>query len=893
MKQFATLALLTVLFHISYGQKNTKVNAEYFIFDKKGNKLTQALSYIGEFSKEGYAAFAQGGNYVEHSYGKIPGAKYGIIHESGKIIVPARFDYLETLYDVDSLFIASSNDRYGLIDQRGNQITPISYTILTTLYDVDNVLKANLNANECFLIDYSGKKITKSYQDINSCTSGFYVTDRGYLGVIDKNYKEIFPCIYEDITEWDAGIFHITNKYNKHYLVDSKGKKITKEYDGIDQTYDDNYTTNGYTVTLRGKQGFLSMDGKEIIPPTYNNLSQQSMGCGGFLFTYTGSNGKSGIINKQGKKIGKAQYSSINTISFFDKYLIVGFDKKNKTKKRSKKNNEEEMYEWGYDDGGLPTTTYGLINMDGKLVMKAEYSDYSGGYDSENLLILKKKGEWFAYNESLQPVFPKAFTYIEAINGLYKVQLGGVDNGYGTPEGGVFGIYDQNGREIIPIQYEDIQQIGYDNTSGYIIKSSGKYGLCSSTGQILLEPTYSEINCEDLMCIVSKYYEQSEQTKMGLYDANFNKEIVPTQYDYIESMNYNSSYLFKTNNKYGLMSNSGKIILPAKYNFLKSTDLYDNEDLVLANAYGEVTNSYYGSEVSGGNWGVINMDGDTILPFKFKEISFDSDSVVNLLDYDNKAYLYDLTRQKAITTNDINYLSKLSYDWANPMYLMGKNVTRGEYNETTGGTYGILNAKGEEIVPLNYSEITMEGDYFIANSIDFNGYDLISDKGEVLLSRVTSIKKLNDSIFTIESGDEAYLYNGNQKKALFKGTYKDFLFPEYYYGYGTVFIGIKNNANRWGIMNKQNDILIDPVYCDIVESTSDGYLIVAQCRNEGEGFTYGVIDLLKNVMIPFEYESITSQYGETYECVKGGMIYTITLDNEILAKRKVTEEAQN
>ena len=55
MKHLAILVLLTALFHIGYGQKSTKVNAEYFIFDKKGNKLTPPLSYIGEFSKDGYA----------------------------------------------------------------------------------------------------------------------------------------------------------------------------------------------------------------------------------------------------------------------------------------------------------------------------------------------------------------------------------------------------------------------------------------------------------------------------------------------------------------------------------------------------------------------------------------------------------------------------------------------------------------------------------------------------------------------------------------------------------------------------------------------------------------------------------------------------------------------
>jgi hypothetical protein len=94
-------------------------------------------------------------------------------------------------------------------------------------------------------------------------------------------------------------------------------------------------------------------------------------------------------------------------------------------------------------------------------------------------------------------------------------------------------------------------------------------------------------------------------------------------------------------------------------------------------------------------------------------------------------------------------------------------------------------------------------------------------------------------------------------------------------------------------MNKQSDVLIEPMYCDITESASEGYLVVAQCGKAGEAYTYGVIDLLKNVMIPFEYESITSQYGETYECVKGGMVYTINLNNEILSKRKVTLEVEN
>ena len=233
------------------------------------------------------------------------------------------------------------------------------------------------------------------------------------------------------------------------------------------------------------------------------------------------------------------------------------------------------------------------------------------------MIVLKKGSNYVALDANLDPIFNKDFSYIESLGDLYKVQLGGVDNGYGTPEGGVFGLYDKNGKEIIPVQYEDIAQIGYESTNGYIIKRNGKYGICSATGKVLMEAQYSEMNCEGDLCIVSRYIEQSEQTKMGLINHQALKEIVPTVYEHIESLSFEGDYLIKSNNKFGLISKTGQVILPANYNFLKATDLYENDEWILANAYGEVTQSYYGSDVTGGNWGVINKKGDTILPFKF------------------------------------------------------------------------------------------------------------------------------------------------------------------------------------------------------------------------------------------------------------------------------------
>ncbi|MFM7595037.1 MAG: WG repeat-containing protein [Flavobacteriales bacterium] len=885
MNRISNLFLLTLIINIGYAQRTNKVNAEYYLFDKQGKKITTALSYIEQFSDQGNAIFAIGGNYIESPYGKIPGAKYGIIHESGKIIVPAKYDYLESMYDIDSIFIASLDNQYGLITESGRTLVEPSYTELVLLYGSDNLFNAKSKNGSYQLLDLSGKILTKSYQFISASNSGFIIQSGGYQGLLDKNFKEIFPAIYENISELESGIFQITDKYQKQSLMSRDGKKLSNSYDLIEQEFDDNYSEIGYKVSNKEKDGFMDLNYQLIIPTRYNELSKISMGCNDYVFSYMDKGNKYGLLDQTGNKLGKAIYSSINSSSYFDKYLLVGIEKKTK---KPRKKDSFDLYSEDYYS--YTPSKYGLVDASGKMVLKAIYDDYNYSYGETVLIVLKKESNYVGLDANLTPVFKQDFSYIESLGDLFKVQLGGVDNGYGTPEGGVFGLYDKHGNEVIPVQYENISQIGYDNTEGYIIKRNGKYGLCSATGVVLMEPQYTEMSCESNVCIVSRYIEQSEQTKMGLIDRKALKEIVPTVYEHIESLSYEGDYLFKMNGKFGLMSSQGKIKLPASYTFLKATDLYGNDQLVLANAYGEVSQSYYGSEVTGGNWGVINKNGDTILPFKFKEISFENDSIVNLLDYDGKAYILNMVTQRILTNTEANYLSKINYDYENPIFLMGKDVTRGEYGDATGGTYGLVTLKGEELVPFNYSEISFENDHFVANSIDFNGYDLLNKKGTVLIKRASSIEPFSDSVFLVQMDGKASLYNVNTGQYSLASNYTDFATPEYYSSYGPMFVGIKNTKDQWGVLNKQGETLIEPQYCDVMSST-DGYVIVAKCGAAGEAFKYGVVDLMNNVVIPFEYESIESvYYANTYECVKGSTRYTINLSNEVINKNPVSTE---
>ncbi len=120
---------------------------------------------------------------------QIPNAKYGIIHESGKIIVPAQYDYLDPITTGDSIFITTLNEKNGLIHQNGTILLQPTYAQINTMYDVEGMLEARLSDNIYRLIDFNGKSLTKTYQSINSTNDGFIVQDQGYYGLINNQFK--------------------------------------------------------------------------------------------------------------------------------------------------------------------------------------------------------------------------------------------------------------------------------------------------------------------------------------------------------------------------------------------------------------------------------------------------------------------------------------------------------------------------------------------------------------------------------------------------------------------------------------------------------------------------------------------------------------------------------
>jgi len=881
---------------LSFAQ-DLQIRASFFLTDKSGKQISQNFTSLDDFDKAGLGVFSTGGNN-SNGYGKIEGAKYGLIDKTGKIVLNAKYDYMYKFGYSDSLYAVQTGELLGIVTAKGKTVLPILHKDVDYFYDVPGVVKVTTSNDYYQLYNYQGNSLTPVYQYIDNNDRGFVVQQGGYKGMIDKAYKTIIPIKYRELEDLNNGKFLVQDMFLKYYLIDLNGKMVgTTPYDEMDaeKSSNDYSKTVGFRVTSKGKKGYLDENLNVIIPTSFLYINILDIGCDQKMFAAKNKDGQNYLYSASGKMVSKTPYNYINTSTIFDKYLLVEPMKKPEKKKKKKKKKGGVEFEEEFDYYDYAPSVYNLIDFTGKVVLPDVVEEYTIPYsfNDDQLLLLKSKGTWTAYDRNLKAVLKnpqgstESFTYMENIDGgLCMVQIGGKDQGYGKPEGGVFGVYNANGEQVIPLTYEDIETIGYGNDMMLKVKKNGKWGLLSLTGNKLTENLYQEIDCSDGTCIVTIENEQNSTKKMGVIEAATGKVNVPTRYDYLERQYGANTYIVSLNNKFGLVDETGNTVLKPKYAYIKSAGLYDQKDVYFANIYGSAKDNYYGGmDIEGGNWGVVNTKGDTITPFKFKEIEFENDSTLNVTDLDGFAYLMTFPSLKIITDKEANFIDELGYSYDNKTYLIGKEVTKDEYGYPTGGIYGLSDNKGNKIADYKYAEIKEEGS-FIGTYQDFNGFDLIDEKGKVLVENAQSILPIRDTLFFCQKDGKYSIFNTITKKYDRMDGIVEVSMPDNFYRWAL--IGVKAENGKWGVVNELGQWLIKPTYCDVI-GTDENAIIVATC-GDGITFKYGVVDAANNVLIPFEYDSIEASWGGEYKCVLGKKLLTKNLMNELLKTEEATDE---
>ncbi len=219
--------------------------------------------------------------------------------------------------------------------------------------------------------------------------------------------------------------------------------------------------------------------------------------------------------------------------------------------------------------------------------------------------------------------------------------------------GGKMGLLDYNGKEMVPLVYDDLSPVDnwYYGTTlpAYYKVTIGDYeGIIDSVNHIIVPIRYTYIrsyNDSTFTCRLSKrtydFYNingtcfhvpwksktfpvhearhavsMSKKNifgrKYGLLDDSGNV-IFKRKYDVIDGFDNTGTLRIEKDSKYGFCSLAGKEIWPMTFT-------YGRYGWYVGSLYSIVAQNGIGPAFSNGHWGLISITGDTLLPFQYDEI---------------------------------------------------------------------------------------------------------------------------------------------------------------------------------------------------------------------------------------------------------------------------------
>ena len=311
-------------------------------------------------------------------------------------------------------------------------------------------------------------------------------------------------------------------------------------------------------------------------------------------------NGKWGVINSKGEKVIETSYDEMILIPDSSQPVFIC------------------TYDTNYSDG-----TYKTKVIDNKNKEKIK------GYDKVEALANydKNKNVWYEKN-------------------VLRVE-----------KDGKYGLVDFSGKELLPIEYDNIETL--KNVENSILIGNGDLiGLCDTEGNIVIEPKYKKIEkIED--DYKNGYIVVDENNKYGI--IGFDKSVVlECNYEEIKGIYANNLYVVKQDGKYVIINNEGDIILGGDFD-----DVIDiNETYIIVKKNGKegiinisaekqidykydeliyMNNEYYIAK-NNNKYGIVTVKGEEKLPIESTDISYISAGNIIIADYieNRRTYIKNL-----------------------------------------------------------------------------------------------------------------------------------------------------------------------------------------------------------------------------------------------------------
>ena len=367
-----------------------------------------------------------------------------------------------------------------------------------------------------------------------------------------------------------------------------------------------------------------------------------------------------------------------------------------------------------------------------------------------------------------------------------------------------------------------------DTSKNYeTIEMNGKIGVKDGEN-VIIEPQYEKIiipneHKDVFMC------ESGEDAKF----VNSKNEEIFQNYDDVELIEYADSKYeknilrYEKNGKYGLLNINGKTITDAKYEDL--TSLTDKEGEVLVKENGE--------------YGIIDEKGNTKIKNKYDSIQSDgfytdesgykkAGYIVSVVTNDGYRYGYYDSDGVQVLNEEYNQITRLTQIKSDTYLIVAQNGQYGvfinnskiinpryqsiDYNsdlelfivERTK-QYGAINLKGVEVIPTEYTELTVNGIYLYASK---------DDEQKVFDANGKTVDIPFNVYINSTSSSKYFIKNQDGKYAVVNSSFEELTQQNYHfieYAYDNYFIAT-NEQDKVGVIDTEENIVVEFNY-DLIQ----------------------------------------------------------------------------
>lgn len=378
-----------------------------------------------------------------------------------------------------------------------------------------------------------------------------------------------------------------------------------------------------------------------------------------------------------------------------------------------------------------------------------------------------------------------------------------------------FGVIDDKGNKIIEAKYDDVKIPNPEQAVFVCYQDSNTKVFNDKNQEILtefnkVEPLELKDVSSDLMYekSVLKYFDNG---KYGIIDFS-GKKLTKAIYDDIDTLQAKEgNLLVKIDNKCGIININGAEIIDVAYDKIEADKYYDENDRYKYEGYITCNVSDEGYR-----YGYINYEGKKITDPVYNElyrIPGIGQKDAYLICAENGKYGLLENSEKKI---DNDYQS-LSYNDSNNTIIAQK-----------GKKYGVFSISGNMIVPVEYKQIDVSGDYLYATSTDgtIKVFDDEGKEADIDSSlKIINTANENDKIY-IDSSEGKTIYSVYKNGT--KVTKKDYLYIQYLYD--NYFIACENYG-KLGVIDDDGNVKIDLKYSSI-QKIDNTKLIQAQSNTE-------------------------------------------------------------